>query len=191
MAEQGLPGQPGAQGEPGEVGRQGDTGDRGATGAAGHGEQGDRGVPGRQGASGAAGAAGAPGQKGDPGHVLIPKRTLRVLIGACIVIIIQLGVLISLVVPTLGTNDTQTSQLKRQNKVLVKQGAELRIVSEQNRVALCSLRHDLRRRVSRSKAFLKTHPNGLPSLGITAAAILHESENQERSIESLGGLTCS
>lgn len=77
-------------------------------------EQGKQGEQGEQGKQGVAGATGATGQKGDPGHVAVPKKTLRFLTGAAIIIIAELAVLLAFVIPSLGTNRNQEHRLRAQ-----------------------------------------------------------------------------
>ena len=55
--------------------------------------------------------------------------------------------------------------------------------------ALCSLRGDLKRRVSTSEAFLVAHPHGIP--GITAAQIQSGISSETRSVHALSLLRCA
>lgn len=71
----------------------------------------ERGDPGERGEQGATGATGAQGLKGDPGHILIPKRTLRFLIGTAVVIVIELAALLAFVIPSFGTNHGQDNKI--------------------------------------------------------------------------------
>lgn len=59
-----------------------------------------------------------------------------------------------------------------------------------NRVAACSLRDGVERRVDNGRDFLANHPNGLPKLGFTRSDIEKEIANQQRTVDSLGVLIC-
>lgn len=56
-------------------------------------------------------------------------------------------------------------------------------------LALCDLRHDLQERVVSGKAFLKTHPRGIP--GIPAATLQQSVDNAQRTLNALVPLRCS
>ena len=124
------------------------------------------------------GLQGEQGKQGEPGPttVLISKRSVLVLQGIGIYIAVALTALVIAVASGLGENDSQNKEIKT--------------LANQNRVALCGLRGDLENRVAGSKEFLKTHPNGLPKLGVTPADIEHEIDNQERTIGTLEVLSC-
>lgn len=54
--------------------------------------------------------------------------------------------------------------------------------------AQCTLRSDLRQRVTASEQFLAEHPNGIP--GLPAATIEQSLAGQRRTIAALSGLDC-
>jgi cytoskeletal protein RodZ len=54
--------------------------------------------------------------------------------------------------------------------------------------ALCSLRADVKQRVSSGKAFLKTHPDGI--LGISAASLQSSVTNSQHTVTALASLVC-
>lgn len=110
------------------------------------------------------------------GYFLIPKWFAYALLVLAVYIAIALTVLAVGVWKGLGTDDHQ--------------GQELRTLAIQNRAALCGLRSDLHQRVTGSELFLKTHPNGLPQIGVSAASIEEGIRNQSRTIHALGVLTC-
>lgn len=58
----------------------------------------------------------------------------------------------------------------------------------QTRDSLCTLRGDLVQRVDDSRAFLASHPHGIP--GVSAASIQVGIDNQQRTIDALSGLHC-
>lgn len=60
----------------------------------------------------------------------------------------------------------------------------------QARRALCAFRIDLEARVKNTQAFLRTHPTGLPELGISAGTMRNTLRNQQESIDSLDSLKC-
>lgn len=53
---------------------------------------------------------------------------------------------------------------------------------------LCVFRSDLQSRVNEGNKFLANHPNGFG--GISAATLKISIENEERTLEALGGLSC-
>jgi hypothetical protein len=61
--------------------------------------------------------------------------------------------------------------------------------ASQNATALCALRGDLERRVADGRAFLMTHPAGIP--GIPAASVKTSIGNSERTIRALRVIDCS
>lgn len=62
--------------------------------------------------------------------------------------------------------------------------------ANQNREAACALRQDVQVRVDEGKQFLIDHPRGLPKLGFSRADLEQNLENQERTVDALGGLIC-
>lgn len=62
--------------------------------------------------------------------------------------------------------------------------------ANQNREAACALRADVERRVDEGKNFLIAHPNGLPKLGFSRAELQDTVDNQQRTVDALGGLIC-
>jgi hypothetical protein len=61
-------------------------------------------------------------------------------------------------------------------------------VARDSNQALCSLRDDLERRIASSQAFLVANPEGVP--GIPAKLIQDGIDNQQRTVDALGGLDC-
>lgn len=57
-----------------------------------------------------------------------------------------------------------------------------------NHEALCTLRADLQQRVTSGNKFLEDHPNGIAEF--PRAAIELNLRNQQRSVDSLSGLSC-
>jgi hypothetical protein len=56
--------------------------------------------------------------------------------------------------------------------------------------AVCTYRRDLAQQVASSRAFLKTHPNGLPALGVSAGQIRQSIDRQASAVQSLSDLHC-
>lgn len=56
------------------------------------------------------------------------------------------------------------------------------------RTGVCALRADLQRRVATSKAYLEEHPEGFA--GIPASVIRKSIRDQQRTIDTLGGIRC-
>lgn len=56
--------------------------------------------------------------------------------------------------------------------------------------ALCTFQADLERRVETSEDYLAEHPEGIPSLGFSAAEIQNQINNQRRTLDSLSALDC-
>lgn len=118
-----------------------------------------------------------PPEKPTPeGYFLIPRSLVFGLIGLATYIALALTVLAIGVWSGLGTDSSQSS--------------ELRTLALQNRRALCGLRDDLHQRVTGSEQFLQIHPEGLPGLGVSSAAIRETIANQRRTIHALGVLNC-
>ena len=97
----------------------------------------------------------------DPDSIIVPVRnTLRWLVAATVVLYVALA------------------------------GLGLWVYSEadSNGDALCALRADLEKRVESSQQFLIDHPDGIA--GIPARTIREGIENQRRTIDALGDLSC-
>jgi len=60
--------------------------------------------------------------------------------------------------------------------------------ANRTRVALCTLRGDLERRVSTSREFLAANPNGIP--GIPATTLKQSISNQQATVDALAALRC-
>lgn len=68
------------------------------------------------------------------------------------------------------------------------QRAEIRNVALTTNTALCTLRHDLEKRIETSQQFLEENPNGIP--GFSAEVIEQSIANQQDTIEALEVLRC-
>jgi hypothetical protein len=66
---------------------------------------------------------------------------------------------------------------------------DLEQIATSTNAALCTLRSDLERRVKDSRDFLEENPDGIP--GISPETIAQSIENQQQTIDALGGLDCS
>jgi hypothetical protein len=66
--------------------------------------------------------------------------------------------------------------------------ARIDVRLEQVNRALCTFRLDLQQRIDSSRAFLKTHPGGIP--GISAAQIKSSINSQQRTVNALANLNC-
>lgn len=69
----------------------------------------------------------------------------------------------------------------RSNRHLAAQGREAR-------QGLCALKNDLKVRANASRAFLRTHPNGIP--GIPADVLRQSIRNQEATLRALERTRC-
>jgi hypothetical protein len=96
-------------------------------------------------------------------------------------VLVVLTVVLYLAVAGLAAFDFVNSSDKR-HEIAANQ---MRIVS-----ALCAVRKDLGERIANGDAFLKTHPQGLPSLGITAAAIRIQIAMQRSTLQALAPVIC-
>lgn len=70
------------------------------------------------------------------------------------------------------------------------EAARARTEAINTKVALCTFRADLEQRVDSSQRYLDEHPEGVVSLGITAAQIRLTIRNQRLTLESLATLNC-
>jgi hypothetical protein len=78
-----------------------------------------------------------------------------------------------------------TAALANRTAALAEQVARYQ---QSNTQSLCTLRADLQRRITQSKDFLVTHPNGIP--GIPAGTIRVGIVNQQHTLDALRLLEC-
>lgn len=69
-------------------------------------------------------------------------------------------------------------------------GAYAYVVADQNRQAVCNLSVDLEHRVKTSEDFLQNHPDKIKQFGFTEAQVQKEIDNQRRTLDALGVVSC-
>jgi predicted negative regulator of RcsB-dependent stress response len=57
--------------------------------------------------------------------------------------------------------------------------------------ALCAVKSDLQQRIAGSESFLKSHPQGIPALGVSAASLRLTIEGQTATLKALAPVTCT
>lgn len=82
----------------------------------------------------------------------------------------------------------RTKRLAKQNAATLIIVTRLAKDGKDGHDALCVFVSDLERRLAQGRAFLKDHPQGIP--GIPAAAIQQGLVNQQKTLDSLEGLSC-
>lgn len=65
------------------------------------------------------------------------------------------------------------------------------VINARTHDALCTFRSNLVSQVNQTDDFLKSHPQGLPKLGLTAATLQAQELRLRASADSLGQLGCS
>lgn len=63
--------------------------------------------------------------------------------------------------------------------------------NHQTTLAVCAYRHELRLQVTQTQNYLHLHPDGIPTLGVSAAQLERSLHDQEQVLLTLRGLKCS
>lgn len=109
------------------------------------------------------------------------RRWLKIVTVLTAILYIALG---SVVVYYIVHSSNQRAQLKASQ-------AQLRVDEVHIKSALCATQHELRQRVTSTKGYLRKHPNGIPSLHVSAATLRLQITQAQATLKALSPVDCN